>query len=252
MQDPAVVAMVEEERAARAPRLRISEERIVEAYAAIAFGDVRSVVSYDDGKVKITPSVDLTEDEVMLIASIETHTRTDRDGNVTVTTRIKLQDRQRALEALARIKGMFRDRIEVEHGSAADYTVGDFRPPELGLYAKGSQAPKQQREKVSQRLSLNLRARDRHRMAKTGFSQLSEAWLREAANFPTGRVEPGPANPDAPASGCSWDSTNRRGSMMSGSGSLCGPVQSTSDPVSRLYSLRRSRLSTQRSERSFT
>jgi phage terminase small subunit len=45
MQDPAVVAMVEEERKARADRLRVSEERIVEAYAAIAFGDVRSVVS---------------------------------------------------------------------------------------------------------------------------------------------------------------------------------------------------------------
>jgi hypothetical protein len=118
MQDPEVVAMVEEERKARADRLRVSEERIVEAYAAIAFGDFRSVVSYVDGKVKITPSDDLIEDEVMLIASIETHTRTDRDGNVTVTTTIKLQDRQRALEALARMKGMFRDRSRSRRGMA--------------------------------------------------------------------------------------------------------------------------------------
>src|SRR5687768_16678188 len=35
MQDPAVVAMVEVERRERAQRLRVSEERIVEAYAAI-------------------------------------------------------------------------------------------------------------------------------------------------------------------------------------------------------------------------
>ncbi len=69
------------------------------------------------GKVEITPSDDLTEDEVLLIASIETHTRTGKDGNVTVTTTIRLQDRQRALEALARIKGMFRDRVEVEYAN---------------------------------------------------------------------------------------------------------------------------------------
>ncbi len=116
MQDPAVIAMVEEERQARAHRLRVSEERIVEAYAAIAFGDFRSVVRYHDGKVEIIPSDDLTDDEAMLVASVETRTRTDQDGNVTVTTRIKLEDRQRALEALARIKGMFCDRLEVEHG----------------------------------------------------------------------------------------------------------------------------------------
>jgi phage terminase small subunit len=119
MQDPAVVAMVEEERAARAHRLRVSEERIVEAYAAIAFGDFRSVVRYHDGKVEITPSDDLTEDEAMLVASVVTRTRTDQDGNVTVTTRIKLNDRQRALEALARIKGVFRDKVEVEASGVA-------------------------------------------------------------------------------------------------------------------------------------
>jgi hypothetical protein len=84
----------------------------------------------------------------------------------------------------------------VRAGSAAHYTVAAFRPTGLGLDAKGPQAPKQQTKKLSQRLSLDLRARDRHRMAKTGFPQLSEAWLREAANFPTGRVEPGPATPD--------------------------------------------------------
>jgi phage terminase small subunit len=114
MQDPAVVAMVEEERAARAHRLRVDEQRIVEAYAAIAFGDVCSVVRYHYGKVAITPADDLTDDEVMLIASIEAHVRTDRDGNVTVTTTIKLQERQRALEALARIKGLLQERLEVD------------------------------------------------------------------------------------------------------------------------------------------
>jgi hypothetical protein len=54
---------------------------------------------------------------VLLIASIETRTRTDRDGNVTFTTTIKLQDRQRALAALARIKGMFRHRLEVKYAN---------------------------------------------------------------------------------------------------------------------------------------
>jgi len=86
-------------------------------FAAIAFGNFRSVVRYHNGKVEITSSDDLTEDEVLLIASIETHTRTDKAGNVTVTTTIKLQDRQRALEALARIKGVFRDRVEVEYAN---------------------------------------------------------------------------------------------------------------------------------------
>jgi len=51
----------------------------------------------------------------------------------------------------------------------SDYTVAAFRPKGLALTPKGPQAPQNEKQKVSQRLSLDLRARDRHRTAKTGF-----------------------------------------------------------------------------------
>ncbi len=69
-------------------------------------------------------------------------------------------------------------------GSAAHYTVAAFRPMGLALTPKGPQAPPTKNKKVSPRLSLDTRARDRHRMAETGFPQLPEAWLREAAKHP--------------------------------------------------------------------
>lgn len=111
---PAVLAAIEIERAERATRLRVDEDRITNAYAAIAFGDTRSVVSWDDkGVALISSSADLSDDDALLVQSVERKERTDAAGNVTSITTVKLADRMGALAALARIRGMNHDKLDV-------------------------------------------------------------------------------------------------------------------------------------------
>lgn len=122
LQRPDVLAMVEEERQARAKRLEVTEDRILAAYAAIAFGDARRIAKWDDrGEGAITDSDDLTDDEAMMVQGVERQERYDKDGNPIVTVKVRLASRTAALDALARTKGMFREKLEIEGaGGVAD------------------------------------------------------------------------------------------------------------------------------------
>lgn len=122
MQEPEVQAMVAEARAERAAKLNVTEERIIEIIASIANGDVREVVKWDASGVSIVHDSDtLTDDEAMMVAGIVVKERTDKEGNTTVTTDVKLQDRLRAVDMLARIKSMYRDKVDIEvTGGVAD------------------------------------------------------------------------------------------------------------------------------------
>lgn len=142
MQIPAVVAMVEEEREARADRLLVTEERIIAAYAAIAFGDARRIVKWDDrGEGQITDADDLTDDEAMMVQAVERIERTTENGT-TVTVKIKREPRQPALDALAKIKGMMRDRVEVDGvGELADEMAELRERRRARLVGGNAQAP---------------------------------------------------------------------------------------------------------------
>jgi phage terminase small subunit len=114
LKDPTIAAAIELERSDRAFRLRVDEDRITAALAAIAFGDVRDVVTWDDkGVALVGSSSDLSDDAAMLVQSVERKERTDAAGVTTATTTVRLADRRGAIESLARIKGMFKDKLEV-------------------------------------------------------------------------------------------------------------------------------------------
>lgn len=114
MQEPDVVEAVAIERAERAKRLEVTEERILAAYSAMAFHDTRSIIRWNaDGTAIVGSSEDLSDDEAMLVQGVEMKERYDKDGGRTVTTIVKLADRKGALDALARIKGMNKDKLDV-------------------------------------------------------------------------------------------------------------------------------------------
>lgn len=114
MKEPDVIEAVRLEREELAARLLVTEERITAAYAAIAFHDARNVVRWDqEGTAIVGSSDDLTDHEAMLVQGIEMKERFDKDGGRTVTTVVKLADRNGALAALARIKGMNKDKLDV-------------------------------------------------------------------------------------------------------------------------------------------
>lgn len=121
MQRPDVLAMVEEERQERAHRLRVTDDRIINAYATLALSDVRDVVTWNDDAATIRDSNELTEDQAMLVQSVTRKERTLKSGETIVTTEVRLADRKAAIDALARIRGLFKDKLEVETvGGIAD------------------------------------------------------------------------------------------------------------------------------------
>jgi phage terminase small subunit len=113
MQDPDVVEMVEEEREARRQRLRIDDQRVMDAYAAIAFGDTRCVVRWNEfGQALICSSDELTDDEAMLVQGVTRRERVDANGDRVVTMEFKFSDRLQALNALARARGLLSEKAD--------------------------------------------------------------------------------------------------------------------------------------------
>ncbi len=91
-----------EEVAARAARLGITPERVLEEYARIAFSNLRDIAEWGPGEggLQVKPSKDLTPAQVAAIAEIVASACT---GTV---YRIKLHDKKPVLDAIARYLGM--------------------------------------------------------------------------------------------------------------------------------------------------
>lgn len=119
LQDVAVVAEVERRRAAMRARFAVTEERIVERMALMAFADVRRIVTWDgEGRITVVPSADLSDEDAAAIAEVSQETRTipQRSGPpIEVRTiKVKMVDPQRALEQLARVLGIFNDKVKLQ------------------------------------------------------------------------------------------------------------------------------------------
>ena len=89
-------------------RVEISQDRILEELARIAFGDLRDAVTWGKEGVKLKESAELTEDQAAAISEVG-ETVTKEGGS----TRIKRHDKVKALELLMRHKGMLNDKLNI-------------------------------------------------------------------------------------------------------------------------------------------
>src|ERR1700733_15012832 len=89
-----------EEVLARAARLGITPDRVLEEYRRIAFANLRHIVDWDDGKMKFKAADQLTDDDVAAISEI---VQSAAEGK---PYRVKLYDKRPALDAIARYLGM--------------------------------------------------------------------------------------------------------------------------------------------------
>jgi phage terminase small subunit len=109
-----------EEVAARAARLGITPERVLEEYARIAFADLRQFIEWGaDGRLVIKDSVSLTAAEAAAVAEIV--------AGATGGTRVKLYDKKAALDAIARHLGMFPAAPRRREGDASPDPAEDAR-----------------------------------------------------------------------------------------------------------------------------
>lgn len=90
--------------AERVTKIDVTQERVIQELARIAFGDLRSVVEWDGKTVTLKSSKVLTDDDAATLAEVAENER---------GVRIKRFDKLKALELIGKHLGMFRERFEV-------------------------------------------------------------------------------------------------------------------------------------------
>ena len=95
---------IQERMQARQERTEITQDRVLEELAAIAFARTTDYAEVKDGRVLLKNTENLNEQQIRAIAGI-------KDGKYGIE--IKLNDKEKALELLGRHLGMFKDKVEV-------------------------------------------------------------------------------------------------------------------------------------------
>lgn len=88
----------------RQKRTEITQDRVIEELAAIAFARATDFAQIINGNVVLTDTKELSEDQIKAIAGI-------KEGKFGIE--LKLNDKEKALELLGRHLGMFKDKVEV-------------------------------------------------------------------------------------------------------------------------------------------
>ncbi|HKX11256.1 MAG TPA: terminase small subunit [Stellaceae bacterium] len=101
----AVAAAIEKAIAERSKRTRITADRVLREYARIAFADIRSFAKEREGASDLETVAALSDDEAAAVAELSG--TSDGKG-----LRVKLHDKKRALDALARHLGLFDKKQE--------------------------------------------------------------------------------------------------------------------------------------------
>ena len=99
-----VAAYVEERMQERQKRTEITQDRVLEELAAIAFARATDYAEVKQDRVIIKDTADLTENQIKAIAGI-------KEGKFGIE--LKLNDKEKALELLGRHLGMFKEKVEL-------------------------------------------------------------------------------------------------------------------------------------------
>jgi len=108
---PQIANAIRVEMAERAKRCGITEERVLEEYARIAFADMRLIADWGPEGVWLKESSEVPDDTAAAIAFIADMTAQRRSG-----PSVKTFDKRKALECLARILGL--NVVEPARGTA--------------------------------------------------------------------------------------------------------------------------------------
>ncbi len=100
-----VSAYISERMEERQKRTEITQDRVLQELAAIAFTDVTDIVSISNGNVRVKDTSVLTDSQKKAIAGI----KVDKFGNI----EIKMNDKESALELLGRHMGSWINKLEI-------------------------------------------------------------------------------------------------------------------------------------------
>lgn len=111
-----VAGYIEERMQERQKRTEITQDRVIEELAAIAFAKATDYAEVKGGYVRIRDTAELSNEQVKAIAGI-------KEGANGIE--IKMNDKEKALELLGRHLGMFRDKLELSGGLDTEKTKLD-------------------------------------------------------------------------------------------------------------------------------
>lgn len=112
-----VAAYIQERMKERQKRTEITQDRVLEELAAIAFAKATDYAEVKEGQVIIKDTANMDEQQVRAIAGIE-------EGKFGI--KVKLNDKEKALELLGRHLGMFKDKVEVSGLEEEKKKLGDI------------------------------------------------------------------------------------------------------------------------------
>lgn len=101
---PYIQQRIQKQMDERAARTNITQDKVIEELAKIAFSDICNYLKVENNQVKIFDTDSIQKEVLAAIAEI-------RQGNYGLT--IKLYDKLKALELLGRHLGMFKDKLEI-------------------------------------------------------------------------------------------------------------------------------------------
>jgi len=118
---PGIQKRIHEVLEERAAASAVTKERIVQELARIAFSDLSQICTFEDGKMVIKDTSKLDKDQRLALAQM-----TQKTGNTSEKS-IKLHDKAKALELLARHLNLFKDGEDGKFTGVVFVTPGEDR-----------------------------------------------------------------------------------------------------------------------------
>ena len=112
-----VAAYIQKRMQERQKRTEITQDRVLQELAAIAFAKATDYTEIKNECVRIKDTEELDEQQARAIAGIE-------EGKFGI--KVKLNDKEKALELLGRHLGMFNDKLEVSGMEEEKKKLGDI------------------------------------------------------------------------------------------------------------------------------
>jgi len=112
MRDPAVRKAVDDAMAARSKRTQITADRVLREYARIAFADIRNFAVPDEHGLALKSLAELSADDAAAVVELTSGSKTKRP-------KLRLHDKKKALDSIARHLGLFGRRGPTGESPAA-------------------------------------------------------------------------------------------------------------------------------------
>lgn len=97
-------------------RQDVTESKIITEIAKLAFSSIDDLLEFDDDGVTIRSSLNgIPPEALATVREIRNIRRRSADGSESVDVQLKMYDKLRALEMLARVMSMFNDSVDHRH-----------------------------------------------------------------------------------------------------------------------------------------